>query len=151
MVSGLRRVMWATSITGWPSARSRTIWKRVRVEASRGWPDSGVPARPWQPGPASRAAADHDRPLAIRRLDHAPHQPGHATTPRKHLAAREPRHAPQGSSAAGPPSPLAPSPSSPVPPPRSSCGVVANDLVMTDDLDGLDEAGGGPQPAPGPR
>src|SRR6266540_4368810 len=25
-------------------------------------------------------------PLAIRRLDHAPHHPGHATTPRKHLA-----------------------------------------------------------------
>jgi integrase/recombinase XerD len=25
-------------------------------------------------------------PLAIRRLDHAPHPPGHATTPRKHLA-----------------------------------------------------------------
>src|SRR6266511_4110713 len=24
-------------------------------------------------------------PLAIRRLDHAPHHPGHATTPRKHL------------------------------------------------------------------
>src|SRR6266511_2652981 len=30
-------------------------------------------------------------PLAIRRLDHAPHHPGHATTPRKHLAEREPR------------------------------------------------------------
>jgi IS6 family transposase len=27
-------------------------------------------------------------PLAIRRLDHAPHQPGHTTTPRKHLAVR---------------------------------------------------------------
>jgi DNA-binding NarL/FixJ family response regulator len=27
-------------------------------------------------------------PLAIRRFDHAPHQPGHATTLRKHLAAR---------------------------------------------------------------
>jgi hypothetical protein len=25
-------------------------------------------------------------PLAIRRLDHAPYQPTHATTPRKHLA-----------------------------------------------------------------
>src|SRR6266511_1155717 len=28
-------------------------------------------------------------PLAIRRLDHAPHHPGHATTPRKHLASRD--------------------------------------------------------------
>jgi hypothetical protein len=27
-------------------------------------------------------------PLAIRRLDHAPYQPTHATTPRKHLAAK---------------------------------------------------------------
>jgi hypothetical protein len=27
-------------------------------------------------------------PLAIRRLDHAPYQPGHATIPRKHLVFR---------------------------------------------------------------
>jgi hypothetical protein len=29
-------------------------------------------------------------PLAIRRLDHAPHQPGYATILRKHLVARAP-------------------------------------------------------------
>src|SRR5215211_4319493 len=28
-------------------------------------------------------------PLAIRRLDHAPYQPAHATTPRKHLDVAE--------------------------------------------------------------
>src|SRR6266511_2837257 len=32
-------------------------------------------------------------PLAIRRLDHAPHHPGHATTPRKHFSSTPLRRA----------------------------------------------------------
>src|SRR6266511_3178360 len=41
-------------------------------------------------------------PLAIRRLDHAPHHPGHATTPRKHLAAHPNRRQAEAAHRAAP-------------------------------------------------